>query len=875
MATGANGSRDLRRLGPGGFGVALELDPGAEPSAWIDRLGADPQPLLDAFHDAHGLLVVKGAGAIAAAPELLVRLSRLFGPEVEDYRRTLTPARLIHDRVPEILVVSNLAPMNFEVPRPPDPPRTAEGALPVRFPHRKGWHTDQSFRRPPPDVSLFYAAAPCPRGQGQTLYADGTAAYAALEPELKERVADLEAVHAIPWTGRGEDAVRAGETPRPLLEHQSSQRQPVVRRHPVTGVPALYLCGESQLDWVLGPFAGLPPGPDGEAARLLHALLAHYTQPRFTYIHEWDAGDLVIHDNRNTMHAATWFDGAPARARHVAHDGVRQPGRGLCRRAPELAARARRSDGRPRARHARGAQAARAAAVGGGRGRRRHGGPRMSLADETAYLSATELAGRIARRELSPVEVVDAAIARIEARNPSLNAFVIDGYEDARARAREDERALMSGRELGPLHGVPSAIKDLFGFKPGWRNTFGGIRALKDHVADSYCAFVERLERGGANFVGKTNSPIEGFRGTCDNYLFGPTSTPFRLGRNSGGSSGGSAAAVADGLVPIAHGTDGGGSIRIPAAWCGVYGYKPSWGRSPFIIRPNAFAGDAPFLFEGPLTRTVEDAALAMSVLAGHDPADPYSIDGAVDWRGATRRSIRGWKIAYSADFDVYPVDPRIAATVDAAVRRFEQAGATVVEVKLGIERPQRELSDLWCRLISPLNAMGLEDFKRGGIDLERDHHDDLPPEYWRWIEVGRRMSALDFFRDQEIRSEIYDAVQAVMADHDLLVTPTLACMPVANGADGQHQGPDRDQRRSRRPADRLVHDLLRQLHGQPGGVGPGRPRRRPPGRHADHRPPSRRRRRHRRQRRLRTAPALARELRPLRPAQPRDAAAP
>ncbi|MCE2481905.1 MAG: amidase [Alphaproteobacteria bacterium] len=414
----------------------------------------------------------------------------------------------------------------------------------------------------------------------------------------------------------------------------------------------------------------------------------------------------------------------------------------------------------------------------------------MSLADEIAYLSATELAGRIGRRELSPVEVVDATIARIEARNPSLNAFVIDGYEDARARAREDERALMSGQELGPLHGVPAAIKDLFGFKPGWRNTFGGIRALKDHVADSYCAFVERLECGGANFVGKTNSPIEGFRGTCDNYLFGPTSTPFRLGRNSGGSSGGSAAAVADGLVPVAHGTDGGGSIRIPAAWCGVYGYKPSWGRSPFIIRPNAFAGDAPFLFEGPLTRTVEDTALAMSVLAGHDPADPYSIDGAVDWRGATRRSIKGWKIAYSADFDVYPVDPRIAATVDAAVRRFEQAGATVVEATLGIERPQRELSDLWCRLISPLNAMGLEDFKRQGIDLERDHHDDLPPEYWRWIEVGRRMSALDFFRDQEIRSEIYDAVQAVLADHHLLVTPTLACMPVANGADGNTKGP-------------------------------------------------------------------------------------
>ena len=253
----------------------------------------------------------------------------------------------------------------------------------------------------------------------------------------------------------------------------------------------------------------------------------------------------------------------------------------------------------------------------------------MSLADELAYMTASELVARIRRRDLSPVEVTDATIARIEARNPSLNAFVIDGYDDARARAKEAEQAVMSGAPLGPLHGMPSAIKDLFGFKPGWRNTFGGIRALKDYVADFSCAFVDRLERGGAIFVGKTNSPIEGFRGTCDNYLFGPSRNPFDPTKNTGGSSGGSAAAVADGLVPIAHGTDGGGSIRIPAAWCGVYGYKASWGRAPFLIRPNAFAGDAPFLFEGPITRTVEDAALAMTALAGHDPADPYSIDGS------------------------------------------------------------------------------------------------------------------------------------------------------------------------------------------------------------------------------------------------------
>ena len=286
----------------------------------------------------------------------------------------------------------------------------------------------------------------------------------------------------------------------------------------------------------------------------------------------------------------------------------------------------------------------------------------MTLADEIAHLSATDLALRIRRRELSPVEVVDACIARIEARNPSLNALVYLGFDDARARRREAEQAVMSGAALGPLHGVPTAIKDLFDFKPGWQATFGGVRALKDFVSDFYCAFAERIERAGAILVGKTNSPVMGFRGTCDNSLFGPTRNPFDLERNSGGSSGGSAAAVADGLLPFAEGTDGGGSIRIPASWCGVYGYKASFGRVPFFAGPNAFGGTTPFLFEGPITRTVEDAALALTALAGYDPRDPYSLDEHGRLHAATGASIQGWKIAYSPNFDVFPVDRRVAA---------------------------------------------------------------------------------------------------------------------------------------------------------------------------------------------------------------------
>jgi amidase len=415
---------------------------------------------------------------------------------------------------------------------------------------------------------------------------------------------------------------------------------------------------------------------------------------------------------------------------------------------------------------------------------------RMASGDELAYVTATELATRIRRRELSPVEVVDAFIERIQSRNASLNALVYLGLEEARQRARQAEQALVSGAELGVLHGVPTAIKDLFDFKPGWPATFGGVRALKDFTLDLACAFAERIERAGAIVLGKTNSPIMGFRGTCDNYLFGPSRNPFAPMKNTGGSSGGSAAAVADGLLPLAEGTDGGGSIRIPASWCGVYGYKASFGRIPYVNPLNAFAGVNPFLFEGPITRTVEDAALALDALAGYDSRDPFSLVDDTSFTPAVRQSISGWRIAYSPDFDVFPVDKRVSEVVGIAVQAFEQAGAHVEQVRLGIDRDQRELSDLWCRLIMPINVETFENFKRQGMDLLGEHRDDFPPEYLRWVDEGYRMSALDLSRDQQTRSEVYDAIRRVLDDYRLLVTPTLACMPVDNADDGNTVGP-------------------------------------------------------------------------------------
>jgi amidase/aspartyl-tRNA(Asn)/glutamyl-tRNA(Gln) amidotransferase subunit A len=410
--------------------------------------------------------------------------------------------------------------------------------------------------------------------------------------------------------------------------------------------------------------------------------------------------------------------------------------------------------------------------------------------DLAATPTAAHLAAEIRRKSISPVEVVDAAIARIEAHNPKINAIVIFGFDEARKSAKAAEAAVMRGESLGPLHGIPIAMKDCFDFKPGWVSTFGGIRALKNYVAKTYCMFAERTERAGAIILGKTNSPVFGFRGTTDNYLFGPSRNPFDVTKNTGGSSGGSAAAVAAGLLPLCEGTDGGGSIRIPSSWCGVFGYKPSFGRVPLVTRPDGFSGNVPFIFEGPITRTVEDAALAMTALAGFDSRDPYSIEGEVDFIGALRNSIAGKRIAYTRDYGIFPVDRRVTAVVDKAVAAFAEAGAHVEEVDIGIKRSQRELSDLWCRFIAPKNVAAVEGFKRDGIDLLGRHRDDLPPELLHWDEIGRKITVPQFLADQAMRTEVFDALRSVLDRYDLLASPTLACLPVDNADDGNTVGP-------------------------------------------------------------------------------------
>src|SRR6266540_2184603 len=301
--------------------------------------------------------------------------------------------------------------------------------------------------------------------------------------------------------------------------------------------------------------------------------------------------------------------------------------------------------------------------------------------DNLCWMPAADMAAAIRKKTLSPVEVVRALLARIERVNPALNAFVTLTAEQAMRDARAAERAVMKrGARLGPLHGVPFSTKDLVATK-GIRTTFG-TRLYADNVPTEDAPLVARLKAAGAIQLGKTNTPMLGWIGATHNLLFGPTRNPWNLDRTPGGSSGGASAAVAAGLGPLAIGTDGGGSIRIPAACTGIFGLKPSFGRIP--VYPFSAAWSLSHV--GPMTRTVKDAALMLMVSAGPDERDPSSLPlQPVDYVAVLRKGVKGLRIAWSADLGYEEaVDPEVRTVCEQAARRFREAGCRIEEVKPG-----------------------------------------------------------------------------------------------------------------------------------------------------------------------------------------------
>jgi Asp-tRNA(Asn)/Glu-tRNA(Gln) amidotransferase A subunit family amidase len=405
--------------------------------------------------------------------------------------------------------------------------------------------------------------------------------------------------------------------------------------------------------------------------------------------------------------------------------------------------------------------------------------------------SATELAALIKHRTVTPRDVVDAHLDQIAAENDALNAFVTVIAEDAREAAAEAERALDAGDPIGPLHGVPIAIKDLFDFKSGVRNTFGA-KPFEGFEARRTALYVERLEAAGAIVLGKTNTPEFGYKGTTDNLLWGPTSTPFDHDANAGGSSGGSAAAVAAGMVPLAQGTDGAGSLRIPAAFCGVVGYKPSFGRIAQQTRPDAFVSHTPFIHIGPLARTVADAAVFVESIAGPHPKDPWSLpDDDTEYVAATTRDVDDLRVAYSADLGCFPVTDEVASVAADAADAFADAGATVDHVDVEIDADRDRMEAVILAELGLTNVSVMESFADSGIDLLDEHRDALPADFVEMVEDAQAMDVVEYKRSEFVRTVVYDAIQDLFADYDVLVTPTTCVPSIPNADDGQTVGPD------------------------------------------------------------------------------------
>ena len=387
---------------------------------------------------------------------------------------------------------------------------------------------------------------------------------------------------------------------------------------------------------------------------------------------------------------------------------------------------------------------------------------------ELAFISAVELASMIRARTVSPVEVMQELLKRIERLNPKLNAFVTMHSEEALCSARKAEGALMHGNLWGPLHGVPLHVKDNLSVA-GSRTTYGS-KLLETNVTTEDCPAVERLRKAGMILVGRTNTPEQGWKGVTDNRVFGITRNPWNTALTPGGSSGGASAAVAAGLGPIGVGTDGGGSLRIPASFCGVFGFKASFGRVPNW--PGS--GGAILRHIGTITRTVGDMAAALDVMAGPDPRDLLSLPATCESYSAyLDQGICGKRIAYSPNLGYARVDPEVAAICQKAAERLAAAGCHVETIPLDWADPY----DTWSVFFFGSAAASLEKKLATQGDL-------LDPGLRRVVDAGLKLRGVDFANALAARHELWEKVRRVYDRFDLLLCPTLPVPPFAVGQD-------------------------------------------------------------------------------------------
>ena len=378
-----------------------------------------------------------------------------------------------------------------------------------------------------------------------------------------------------------------------------------------------------------------------------------------------------------------------------------------------------------------------------------------------AFAPASELRKLIAGKELSPVELTEMYLRRIDRLDSRLDSYLTVAHDQAISAARSAEEAVMRGDDLGPLHGLPISIKDLELTK-GLRTTSGSL-IFEDRVPDEDSVVVERVRQSGAVILGKTNTPEFGQSGTTDNRLGGPCRNPWNTERTTGGSSGGAGASTVAGLCALAQGSDGGGSIRIPSSFCGVYGLKPTQGRVPYYAGPSPAIPNH-FSQAGPMTRAVADAAMLLQVLAGHDPRDPSSIRQAPpDFLAALDRDVSGLRMAWSPDYGYAAIDPEVVEVASRAAMAFEEVGCTVESSDISLDSP----FDAFWTLFS---AVG---YTRLGLLLEKA---DMLTDYAReCIEKGASVTGADYAASLAYLDRLRQQFADLFDEYDLLLSPTMA----------------------------------------------------------------------------------------------------
>ena len=391
------------------------------------------------------------------------------------------------------------------------------------------------------------------------------------------------------------------------------------------------------------------------------------------------------------------------------------------------------------------------------------------MSNDPTALTATALLEHYRRKTLSPVEVTKAVLARIAALQTSLNAFLLVDEEAALGAARASEARWMKGAPRGLVDGVPTSVKDIM-IARGWPTLRGSKSVRRDQPWNEDAPMVARLREQGAVLLGKTTTPEFGWKAIGDSPLTGITHNPWNRERTPGGSSAGAAVAAATGMGPLHLASDGGGSIRIPSSFTGVFGIKPTYGLvatsppSPFAVVSHV----------GPMTRTVEDAALMLSVIAAWDARDPYALPPAKrDYRDGFDGGVKGLRIAYSPTLGYAKVDPEVARLVEAAVRALEAQGAHVEQADPGFASPRDAFWTLWCAGCAKVAA-----------SLNAAQRAELDPGLQIAAERGARLSAVDFINAEGERALLMQKTNAFLTRYDVLLTPTVAVPALPVGQD-------------------------------------------------------------------------------------------